>query len=545
MEQRFRERSERHGGGPAATGEIDGRVADEMREFFDASQQQLKTVVPHLQNPEESRAMAETTDEIRKKINDFFAQVKDAGATAKKSATGSQRLAKRKARWTGALPARDGGSASASQKLFVPATASARRESIAPRAAAPAQSFAPPPAPAPAPAATPEPEKMDLKAALEKLRRHGVVKNDDKSAQAMAEARADQTHARVQPPPRPVTPVPAARREPQPSAAPRVAPNAPAARVQPRPAPAPAQSAAPAPAPAPAAPPAPVVERRPQRAAPAPAPAPAPAAATPPRSDPGDGFDSIFKEVEGIVLDTLKSSTDEKPAGGRPAPVAEKPRPREAAPVSEQVSQLVCLRTDSEEVPVATPQPTPAPSSARGPQFARPEEDAEEEPEEQPAAPYDWGVKPAARPKGAWLLETPDTSVEEAPAAPSKPGARAPQAKAAAEPDASAGMMGARNYLVRKANEEVRRFAPVVKKLKDDAVLDAKDVDGDSSAGGDDGFLSADSFKDDVPRGADVETELSPMRLVEEIRRIKRVTQALIAKGLISAVDLERTGGDD
>ena len=34
MEQRFRERAERHGGGPVATGEIDQRVADEMKEFF-------------------------------------------------------------------------------------------------------------------------------------------------------------------------------------------------------------------------------------------------------------------------------------------------------------------------------------------------------------------------------------------------------------------------------------------------------------------------------------------------------------------------------
>jgi len=106
MEQRFRERSERHGGGPVTTGEIDGSVADEMREFFDASEQQLKTVVPRLQSPDQNRAMAETTDEIRKKINDFFAQVKDGGAAGRDKSPPTQRLAKRKARWTGTLPGR-------------------------------------------------------------------------------------------------------------------------------------------------------------------------------------------------------------------------------------------------------------------------------------------------------------------------------------------------------------------------------------------------------------------------------------------------------
>jgi hypothetical protein len=507
MEQRFRERSERHGSGPATTGEIDGRVADEMREFFDASEQQLKTVVPRLQAPDQN-GMAETTDEIRKKINDFFAQVKDGGAgAAGQKAPPAQRLAKRKSRWTGALPVRSEAQPSprAAPIAFAPPTSSPRRD-------------APEPAAPQAAARTPQSdaEKMDLKTALEKLRRHGVVKSDEKAPAAPAAA-------------------PTLRREPAPAPA---SPPVPAARSAPRP----------------AAPPPVVVDRRPPRAAAAPAPAPsappasasAPAAA-PAKADPGAGFDSIFKEVEGIVLDTLKSKTDEPPASARAAKAAEEkpPKVRERAPISEPVSQLVSLGTDSEEV-VEAPPPRES-AKSRAPGFARPEEDAEEEVDEAAPAPYDWGVKPAARPAGAWLLDVPEPPVvqEEPPeGAPKEKGAK--RASVPDEPDESSSMRGARSFLVRKASDEVRRFQPVLKALKDGAVLDDEEIDGasDEPADGEEGFLSADSFKDNVPRGADVEAELSPMRLVEELRRIKRVTKALMAKGVISQRDMEKTDGD-
>jgi hypothetical protein len=521
MEQRFRERSERHGGGPVTTGEIDGRVADEMREFFDASEQQLKTVVPRLQSPDQNRAMAETTDEIRKKINDFFAQVKDGGSGGRDKSPPTQRLAKRKARWTGTLPGRvDAQSApGAFPTAFEPPESSSRRDApAAPRASARTPAT--------------DSEKMDLRTALEKLRRHGVVKGDERSAPAQVVAPPDVTPARAAPPRRESNFVASPRYEPAPPAAPpRREPPPPVA------APAPTRrEAPPPPAPRPAAPV--VADRRPPRAAPRPAPEAAPA-----QSDPGDGFDSIFKEVEGIVLDTLKAKPDEAPApAARAAKPAEPPTLREQEPISEPVSQLVCLNTDSDEVEQAPPPREPA--SSRAPQFARPEEDAEEEPDEAPAAPYDWGVKPAARPSGAWLLDVP----EEPPVAQEEPPA-ADEAKPAAPPpeaDSSNSMRGARNFLVRKAGDEVRRFQPVLKALKDAAVLDAKDIDGRSNAAadGEDGFLSADSFNDDVPRGADVEAELSPMRLVEELRRIKRVTKALMDKGVISARDLEKTDGD-
>jgi len=534
MEQRFRERSDRHGGGPATTGEIDGRVADEMREFFDASEQQLKTVVPRLQVGDQSTSMAETTDEIRKKINDFFAQVKDGGSSAAQKAPPAQRLAKRKARWTGTLPPprEEGRSAprGAPAAFAPPSSHLDRRDAPAPRAHARTPSS--------------DAEKMDLKTALEKLRRHGGERVDDRAASGPTTT----TTAPDVTPPRMATAPAAPRREPpappssrreQPAVAPPREPArfAPTRREPPpaaAPRPAPRQAAA---APSPPPPPPVVAERRPPRAAPAPAPEPAP-----PQADPRDGFDSIFKEVEGIVLDTLKSKADEPSAAPRAAEPEEPPTLREQAPISEPVSQLVSLRTDdSDDVDVDTPPP----ASARAPQFARPEEDAEEEPDEAAPAPYDWGVKPAGAPKGAWLLDVPDPPAAE-PEPPSPKGAQRAPSPAPAEADGSSSMRGARNFLVRKTSDEVQRFQPVLKALKDAAILDDKDIDGDAKAApdGEEGFLSADSFNDDVPRGADVEAELSPMRLVEELRRIKRITQALMAKGVISLKDLEKTDGD-
>ena len=52
------------------------------------------------------------------------------------------------------------------------------------------------------------------------------------------------------------------------------------------------------------------------------------------------------------------------------------------------------------------------------------------------------------------------------------------------------------------------------------------------------------SFKDDRLSPDEIEQELSPMRLVEELRRLKRVTQALLDKGVISAEDLKKAAGD-
>src|SRR5204862_4621834 len=119
------------------------------------------------------------------------------------------------------------------------------------------------------------------------------------------------------------------------------------------------------------------------------------------------------------------------------------------------------------------PRAEEAPSEAlRGSRFARPAEDEDEdEGDEPPAGPYNWGVKAAAKPKGAWLLDTPDETD-----APAPPASGVPEAsKGAASPAAAGG--GARNYLVRKAGEEVQRFRPVLKALKEAKILDTTELE--------------------------------------------------------------------
>ena len=686
MEKRFRERSERHGGGPVSTGEIDSRVADEMKQFFDASAQQLQAVVPQLQEGEQARAMSETTGEIRKKIDDFFAQVKEAGGG--ESSPDTQELTQRKSKWAGMFPGQE--FAKPASPARAPAAAAPAPAPFAQRPAAariPPESSSDDLGELPVSAAPPTMSgaKMDLKTALEKLRRSGSGRSDEPVARPAPRAPAPAAQAPApapRPAPRPAAPVaeaPAPRREPPPVSRPASPPPAPepvAARepaptrsamaqppaprspaVTPAPGPVPVRAAMAAsgsgpttlpvtsrrepPAPKPPASPSepgrqfggrqyaaptqaggprapiggarlvapdrtgPVIDRPPRprmhaalttteinsplpvkrespikaarqipadlagpaRAAPEPpaaveeassesvevaapvseavAPAPAPAAA-PPSSDPGDSFDSIFDEVQCIVMDTLKVSVDETFQAAREAepeisqaisqPVAPAPRKRAAEPLSRASDEIRRDEARSPEPPAAASPPS------RRTQFARPEEDEDEEQDEAPAAAYDWGVKPSAKPKGAWLLDTPDTSAEPV-AKPITTETDAPPASAQA---ATGGGGGARGYLVRKAGEEVRRFKPVLDALRSSNVLSPEEL-GDrpaSQPAGDDDVMSVDTFRDERPRDVDLEEELSPMRLVEELRRLKRVTQALVTKGLISQEDLNKSAGD-
>jgi len=304
----------------------------------------------------------------------------------------------------------------------------------------------------------------------------------------------------------------------------------------------------------PAAPPPELMRLRPRPSAddvvpsapPRPAAAPEnPAAAELPRRTPADGdkFDSIFDEVQDIVLGTLKVS------------------------VSETLESARASGAELAEVAVPTAEPTADPTCEMGPnsqsqrieKFVRPEEDEEEEKDEAPKGPYDWGVKAAAKPRGAWLLDAPDSpdaaanpNVEPPPRTVTSEilsasvAAASAAAAAGAPPSGGGGGGGARAYLVRKANDEVKRFQPVLRALREAKVLDAADVAGKAApatASGDE-FVSAESFKDDRLSPDEIEQELSPMRLVEELRRLKRVTQALLDKGVISAEDLKKAAGD-
>jgi hypothetical protein len=556
MEKRFRERSDRGGGGPAATGEIDGKVSDEMRAFFDESTQALQNVVPQLKEGEQGEQMLETTGEIRRKIDEFFSGVNDPNApigAAPESAPPA--------------PAPRGATAAPASRGSAPAPAAGRARPPAkpePQAATPAESA--PPAAKPL-----DDEQMDVRTALERLRRHGGAKHGDAPRPA---AQRPGSSVRSSPPAGPARgAAPSARESAPRREPPRVPPPAPQQRETPAKPGAASQRAEPQtflPSPDETArretqandrsreienlPPLTTDEivvpkatetlrlrRVPDDVVPS-APQSPPAAqqpsAAPPKDAPAEGasFDSIFDEVQDIVLGSLKVSVSETIAAAR-----------ESA-------------TELSEVAVPTAEPTseigPPPASQRVERLARPEEDDEEEKDEAPKGPYDWGVKPAARPPGAWLLDTsevppisPQAVIPDPTVTSEVMSASVAAAKnaAAAGPAASSGG-GARGYLVRKAGDEVRKFQPVLRALKDAKVLDdadlgAKKEPAPATASGDD-FVSAESFKDDRPSPEEIEEELSPMRLVEELRRLKRVTQALLDKGVITAEQLKKASGE-
>ncbi|MCE9636069.1 MAG: hypothetical protein K8T90_10215 [Planctomycetes bacterium] len=896
MEQKFRERADRHGGGPVSTGEIDQRVSNEMEQFFAESTEKASRVVPQLDD-RPGEGMHETTGEIRRKIDDFFSQVKDAGGGA--ATPNTQEIQARRPRWQGFFPGQEGaaGSAPSQPAASVPAQSAApavaRSSDDPPRptlsrgfpmpppaggaAHQPARSYGSP-APSPAVSAARGPSsfggapadddrpKMDLKTALEKLRRHGGSGGASESlapgagpvggpamsqgaaapfaprgpAASITPQRADPrsvagpaagsgggslsgqrpggsinaqpsfvppkreptignippirfdapkngpatTSVPVVPPrpepmvrgaqpgrvdpraasmnaasqampprrepstgslpesrvgsPSPVTPSAAAfssgapRREaPQSPTAARAAAPAPAAPQSQAPAPAPrrpveppaaqrpqsapsvrpasTQSPRPQPgfedefdasgtgtgdgsrsgdrssdrAPRPARPasaaaamraasvaaavsrpgmrppgPAPIdrqlprvpaaaasaspdadadrppespirVQRRrsvvdvdldaasatgdepeapasrgPSAAAqmyrqsfgggapagrqpgaapaarpaarPAPSAQPAPvrterarAASAP--SDSGLAFDQIFDELQGLVLDTLRTSVDESFDAARESEneLAAAAGLPQAAPLSQPISEdvpRVVSRSAMRPERAVVASPAAEPVAARSPEMGKFERISEEdEPEGDaevaPQAPYDWGVRKAQRPQGAWLIEGQETGIESAKRRQSAeapvPMARAAQVPSVPQPaapspaDSAGGSVGGRSYLVRKLGEQVSRFQPALDALRAKGLVSENDLaDPDAPApkepsksrGGDD-MLSVDQFAERRP--ADLERELSPTKLVEDLRRLRRLTDALIAKGLLTEQDLQRPADDE
>jgi hypothetical protein len=95
---------------------------------------------------------------------------------------------------------------------------------------------------------------------------------------------------------------------------------------------------------------------------------------------------------------------------------------------------------------------------------------------------------------------------------------------------------------VKKLGDEVRRVRPAVEALQRKGVVSERDLADPEAAraGGPstDDMVSVDSFAGRQP--VDLEKELSPARLVEELRRLRRLTDALVSKGVLSEKDLSR-----
>ena len=644
MEQRFRQRSDRPVAEPSTTGAMDERVQEEMRQFFSESTQILEEVVPSLKRDDEH--LSDTTGEIRRKIDAFFG---DAGGTGMIRSERTMPI--------GAIDLRAGLGAAAAPVPPPPAARSlpplrqaaarpaglestpqlrranaseAAAQSPAPYAArpvAPPRSAIPalaPAAPPPPPAAArrsaigaPGAAKMDLKTALERLRRHGIVRDEAPSLAAAAPAAPPPSYGTPSPsayaPPHPAPPPPpppAATRAPRPLREPEpIAPRRLAAHEPVQvdvPAYEPSRLRTPAAEPSdpfapPAVPPAPLLARPESRSAtfevPAPAPAPLPlpprldARPTPferppaplradepafagrgleiPRVEPiaatqesGEGFDEIFAEVEGLVRGTLADSIEET---------------LEEARVAEDN-----MRSGNRGRPRAAPRPRPV--EAAQPRFVAPRDDEDDECDEEdeaPAGPYNWGVSSANRPAGAWLLEEGAEqaartkvhekarktgeitgidvgawreSVDEAEDAPelagrrmaqpdpTEPVAPPPPRLQATEPSTGAMMgAGATSLLARKLETESSRMGPIMDALAAKGLVDSDDDEDDEFD--DDDEVSVASFKDDRPRGED--NGVTPMRIVEEIRRLRRIQEILMSKGLVSEDEIQAAAPSD
>jgi hypothetical protein len=282
-----------------------------------------------------------------------------------------------------------------------------------------------------------------------------------------------------------------------------------------------------------------------------------PSAQPPSARDPGDAFDAIFSEVQGLVFDTLKSSVKESLRAAHAAEAeisAVPPVPRDGVPVAQPVSESVSGPA-SEPVSEAIERDGRPITEGAAKRLARPrdDEEADEDDAPAPAGPYDWGVRPARKPKGAWLLDTSEEPPGDDAGPPAEPisdsqSPAAPPARArpAAPAGGGGGQVGPRNYLVRKAAAEVKRMAPVVETLRRKGVLTREEARAERNAASPqaEDEVSVDSYKDERPRGEDIEKELSPMRLVEELRRLRRVTDALVRKGVITKDDLAKAADD-
>jgi hypothetical protein len=102
-------------------------------------------------------------------------------------------------------------------------------------------------------------------------------------------------------------------------------------------------------------------------------------------------------------------------------------------------------------------------------------------------------------------------------------------------------MGAAGGILARKLEAESDRFAPLLNQLVAEGVVEASEFVEDDED--DDDEISVASFKDNRPRGDD--QGMTPMRIVEEIRRLRRIQELLVAKGLVSEGEITAPSPDD
>jgi hypothetical protein len=262
---------------------------------------------------------------------------------------------------------------------------------------------------------------------------------------------------------------------------------------------------------------------------------------------PNESFDEIYDQLQGLVLDTLKQSVDASLEAARvhgeemlavaPGPARGPDTPAPSRSASSRPAGRPAAPTPAAP-PSAAPPSAAAPAAAQG-RLARPSDDDEREDadEEQaaPTRPHDWGVQRAPRPAGAWLVEDEDSA---------PPGGAPPKPvpPPVADESAAGGPIGGRGYLVKKVADEVVRTQPAIEALVRKGVLARDEVEGPAPARsggkGSEEELSVDSFAE-RPQ-VDLEKELSPAKLVEELRRLRRVTEALVSKGVLAPEDLKR-----
>lgn len=591
MEERFRERAQRSGGGPVSTGEIDSRVQDEMQAFFAESAERLESVVPGIAE-QGQMARKESTEEIRKKIDDFFAQVPEGNAAPAEPTPepppASRPVRRSSAPVTPASPApsagkldlrtalerlRRGGAVSSPQPSPPPQGGSLRSSDVAappprrrstdheaplppPPVVRPQRAHVPQPTP-PAPEQRPDPVVGSVREPTAALPQPGETRlNADEvgpeDIRIVPERKFQPTREERGRAPRdeslPRAGVPSFGSASTRMVDGRTPDRQPGASVTERrgqgaalpPLPTPRGRSATAATPSPVAPPPQAVPQAP-----------------PSVSEGPEDFDAIFDEVQGLVMDTLKGSVAETFDSARESEreLLRATRPQGELVESDLESELEAAeqggaavatpptRPEPEARAVHAPPPPPAAAAPVEPpvvaspastgRFSAPVDDEfdEEDPEAAaPDGPYDWGVQKKAGPPGSWLL---DEQVDETPPTLSEPDDEP-------APAASAGA-GARGFLRRKLADQVQQMGPVVNALAAkglvspaDLVDPAQPVNDD-----DDDDISVDSFTGQ-PR-IDLEKELSPTRLVEELRRLRRLQDALLRTGVITEADLAYT----
>jgi len=281
----------------------------------------------------------------------------------------------------------------------------------------------------------------------------------------------------------------------------------------------------------------------------------------------------ISQRISDVAMRAAKAARAQIDAERAQRKQASKPQPEPPEKDARRAAAGAYPRLETEPGEPPSPDRGPAQRPERGAggpalsqTLAAPTDDEDEfaDPvEEAPPAPYDWGVKKKQQPPGAWLLNSddPPSSEKSASARPQRPesaerperpppAARpAPEPGATSEPEApvdqpsgSAGGMGARGYLMKKLGQEMDKLGPTIDALAKKGVVvddELRELKGDEPEFDDDAELSVDTFVDDRPRDEAAEG-MTPMKLVEQLRNVRRLQELLLSKGLISAEDLEK-----